>query len=173
MQARNKTALSRGAFLALGALLGATLVWTLTGAGELGQGVGRGVLDTPKDSIALSGNLTQIVSPGVFVPLDLSITNLNTSSLVITELNVTVTDVAAPNASATLPCTSADFDVRPVDTQFTILVPSQSTRTLSHLGIPQTAWPEVGMPVNTTTDQDGCKGATLMLSYTASGRPSS
>lgn len=170
MSIKRRTVLSYGGLLVAGILSGGALVWALTGAGEYGQGIGRGALGTPKDSFTLIGELSQVINPGVFAPLDLSISNSNHSSLVVSELIVTVSGVHAPNATALLPCTAADFDVKQVAKRFTILVGADSTSSLSQLGLPSTAWPQVGMPINESTNQDGCKGASLTLSYTATGR---
>jgi hypothetical protein len=154
----------------LGILVGAALVWTLTGAGERGEGVGRGVLDTPNDTISLTGSLSQAISPGVFAPLDLTISNSKTVPIVVSELTVTVSAVNAPNATASQPCTAADFDVRKISQRYTVFVGAKSASTLSQLGLPPTAWPQVGMPLNESRNQDGCKGVSLTLSYTAVGR---
>jgi hypothetical protein len=170
LSSKARVAIARGAFLTLGIFLGAALVWTLTGAGERGQGVGRAALDTPKDSFTLSGELSRVITPGVFVPLDLGISNSNDAPLVVSELNVTVSAVHAPNATAALPCTAKDFRVRQVDKKFPILVDAKATITLSQLGLPGTSWPQVGMPVNKLTNQNGCKGASITLSYTAVGQ---
>ena len=170
MNTKSRTVLTHGSFATLGILVGAALVWTLTGAGEHGEGVGRAVLDTPKDSFTLSGSLSQAIRPGIFAPLDLTISNSSHAPIVVTELKVTVSAVDAPNASALLPCSAADFDVRQVDKQFTLVVNTKSTRALSQLGLPSTAWPQIGMPLDESRNQDGCKGASLTLSYTAVGR---
>jgi|SRR5471030_915776 len=172
MISRRRAVESFGGFLAGGILIGGALVWIFTGAGEHGQGLGRGALATPIDSFTLSGDLAQIIKPGVFVPLDLNISNANKSPLTISGLIVTVSAVDAPNATVDLPCTAADFDVTQIDKTFTVLVDGHSEPSLSDLGLPSTAWPQVGMPVDESTNQDGCKGASLSLSYTATGRVS-
>jgi hypothetical protein len=156
--------------LTLGVIVGALLVWMLTGAGERGDGLGRGALDSPEDSFSLSGDLTEVVLPGVFVPLDLSITNSNETALLITELVVAVSGVAAPNATDNRPCTVDDFEVKPIDDQFTLVIEAGATASLSDLDLPRSAWPHVGMPIDETNNQDGCKGASLTLSYSARAR---
>jgi hypothetical protein len=171
MRERKRSVLVYGTFLSVGILLGALLVWVLTGAGERGQGVGRGALDTPQESFSLSGEPSSaVISPGVFVPLDLSISNSNDVTLVVTEIEVTVSAVSAPNATKLLPCTVKDFKVNQLDTKLTLTVDPGETVALSKLGLPSTAWPQVGMPIDKKTNQDGCKGASLTLSYSGVGQ---
>jgi len=43
--------------------------------------------------------------------------------------------------------------------------------TLTQLGVASRQWPQIQF-VGTPEDQDGCKGATLSLSYSGSGHPS-
>ncbi len=170
MRAERRTVLLYGSLLTAGILIGALLVWVLTGAGERGHGIGRGVLDTTEESFTLSGELSQIISPGVFVPLDLRITNSNHVPLVFSELVVAVTAVNAPNATKQLPCTVKDFTVNQVHENLSLRVKAGATVALSQLGMPNTAWPQVGMPLNKKTNQDGCRGASLTLTYSGVGQ---
>jgi hypothetical protein len=159
-----------GIFLVVGGLIGALLVWTLTGAGERGTGVGRGALDSPEETFTLTGELTTVISPGVYAPLDLSITNPNEHDLAVTDIVVTVDSVVAPRATDELPCTVEDFDVKQVSSRLEVPVEAGITATLAELGVPSTGLPQVGMLLLDSRNQDGCKGASLTLAFTAVGR---
>lgn len=159
-----------GVFLVAGGLIGGLLVWTLTGAGERGTGLGRGALDSPDETFALSGELTTVISPGVYAPLDLSITNPNEHDLAVTDIVVTVDSVVAPRATEDLPCTVEDFDVKQVSTGFEVPVKAGATASLAELGTPSTNLPQVGMLLLDSRNQNGCKGASLTLAFTAVGR---
>lgn len=134
-----------------------------------GIGSGGGVLGSPTASFAIEGDLTELVAPGVRIPIDLSITNGTEASMVVTNLKVTVAAVDAPNASSAFPCTVDDFDVSQVPHDFEVRVSAKTTATLDVLGLPGRDWPSVGL-LDTPSNQDGCKGASLTLAYFASGR---
>lgn len=170
MRTGRRTVLTFGALLLIGALLGALVVWVFTGAGERGHGLGRGALDTPAETFTLGGEVTEVIAPGVFVPLDLEISNPNSHALAISGVVVTVSAVNAPNATTQLPCTVKDFDVKPAAKGASIVVAAKSTTTLSRLGVPSTSWPQVGMVLDPKRNQNGCKGAALTLTYTAQGQ---
>ena len=101
-------------------------------------------------------------------PLDLSLTNPNDSAMSVTDLRVRVQKVSAPNADAAHPCAAGDFAVAQGSSSRKITLAARATRTLSNLGLPRASWPHVGM-LNRPANQDGCKGASLTLAYTASG----
>ena len=112
----------------------------------------------------ISGDATSPLAPGLAVPLDLTLANPGPSAIAISGLNANVTGVSAPNSGATRPCTVDDFAVTPFSGAYGFALASGRTTTLSQLGIPAEQWPQLTMldrPVN----QDGCKGASLTLSY--------
>jgi hypothetical protein len=131
---------------------------------------GSGNADTGGSAqpVLIAGDVVEPISPGVMVPLDLEFTNPHDVDLSITALSVVVHDVTAPNSDQTHTCVLDDFAVDQAPSDLTITVAAGATSTLSGLGLPSTMWPRMGMhdrPVN----QDGCKGASLTLDYTASG----
>lgn len=67
-----------------------------------------------------------------------------------------------------LPCSSADFAVTQYRGSYPLAVPT-GTSSLSGLGVAQQAWPRVGM-LDSSANQDGCKGAALQLTYSGSGQ---
>jgi hypothetical protein len=142
----------------------------------LGDAIGTGAIGTgatgdgaPTDSFTISGDLSEMIFPGSRVPLDLTISNGSAAPMIVTNLRVLIKAVDAPNASARFPCSVNDFTVNQVATDFEAHVAAKSSSTLRDLGLPTEAWPTAGM-LDATTNQDGCKGASLTLAYDASGR---
>ena len=82
--------------------------------------------------------------------------------------SVAVDGVTRSAEAGNLPCTAADFTVTQYSGPYPLAVPP-GTSSLSGLGVPAAAWPQVGM-LDTSANQDGCKGATLQLSYSGSGQ---
>ncbi|HWI30007.1 MAG TPA: hypothetical protein VNT50_00815 [Microbacterium sp.] len=149
--------------------LGLLLTRCISQSGNVAlEGSGDGEADHDR-TFAVAGDLSEPVGPGILVPLDLSISNPHGETLLISELVVTVRSVDAPNATASLPCTVDDFVVEQLDGAVEPRVEPGDTRTLAQLDIPESDWPRVGM-VDADANQDGCKDATLVLSYTATGR---
>jgi hypothetical protein len=96
------------------------------------------------------------------------LTNPSAQNLGITGLSVGIQQITAPSATAALPCTSGDFSIRQFSGSFPLVIPASRTRTLAQLGIPAAQWPQVTV-LNRPVDQDGCKGASLTLTYTGRG----
>jgi hypothetical protein len=149
---------------------GLILSWALTSFTSVRlEGSGGGDVENPDTSFAISGDLAEPVFPGELVPLDLSFANEHGEPLLVTDLTVTVEAVDAPNATTRLPCSTEDFTVEQLDDDLELRIGAGQTRSLTDLEIDRAEWPQVGM-IDTETNQDGCKAATLQLSYTASGR---
>jgi hypothetical protein len=129
---------------------------------------GGGEQNRPSLLFGIAGDATEQIKPGVMVPLDLKLTNPHDAALSVTDLRVEVRAVSAPNADDAHPCTVDDFAVDQVPQGFTVTVVAHTTSPLSGLGVPLSARPKVGM-VNRPVNQDGCKGASLSLAYTAAG----
>ncbi|WNV86087.1 hypothetical protein [Umezawaea sp. Da 62-37] len=125
-----------------------------TGAGDAGGAV---------QVVRIEGDLAGTISPGVVVPLDLRFTNPHDVGLSITGLTVVVRGVVAPGS-----CAVDDFEVDQAPADLRVTLAARATNTLSGLGFPSTTWPRLGMR-DLPVDQDGCKGASLTLDYTASG----
>jgi len=160
--------------LALAAVLALVLLLLLGGPGptagarDAGDGTGDAGLKDSSTSFTIEGNATEPISPGVRAPLDLTLTNPHDVPMLVTGLSVSVQEVSAPNADRVHPCAVGDFAVDQVSNGFEVTIAAGSTSTLTDLGLARAKRPHVGMldrPVN----QDGCKGATLTLAYTASG----
>ena len=118
-------------------------------------------------NFGISGSVSAI-EPGVARPLNLSLSNPNQRPLSLTLVTVGARAVTAPHATRLLPCTLADFAIWQFSGSYPIAVPASSTLTLSSLGIPSARWPQVAM-LDRPVSQNGCIGASLALSYSATG----
>lgn len=159
-------------FASVLAVLGAAGVFLIVAGVPASResGGGAGSVDTgwPTGPVRIEGDVVKAVSPGVKVPLDLKVTNTQDFDVSVTALTVAVRRVEAPNADDARSCSVDDFGVDQAHHELRISLAARATNTLSGLRIPPEMWPRIGMldrPVN----QDGCKGASLTLDYTASG----
>jgi hypothetical protein len=123
-----------------------------------------------KRNFGVSGSLQGPLAPGVSLPLDLQITNPENKNIAVTTLSASISNVVRTPAAvaAGLPCSSADYSV----TQFTGTYPIDvrpGSTSLSTLGLPQASWPRISM-LDTLQLQDGCKGATLELTFSGTGQ---
>jgi len=115
----------------------------------------------------IHGSLEAPLSPGRELPLDVTMVNPGSDDLVVSGLRVSVDAVEAPNATALLPCTAGDFAVTPGVGE--VLLDADATVALSEAGWDEESWPRLSM-LDTDRNQDGCKGASLTLEYTAEAR---
>jgi len=117
---------------------------------------------------AISGNLAGSLAPGVALPLDLTLTNPNSQKLSITNLTVTIKSVTkAANAPAGA-CSTTDYAVTQYSGPYPLSVGAGGTTTISTLVSNRAKWPQVRM-LNTSSNQNGCKGATVTLAYSGAG----
>lgn len=123
-----------------------------------------------KRNFGVSGSLGSPLAPGVSLPLDLQISNPEKKNIAVTNLSASISNVVRTPAAvaAGLPCSSADYSV----TQFTGTYPldiKPGSTSLSALGLPPASWPRISM-LDTLQLQDGCKGATLELTFSGTGQ---
>jgi hypothetical protein len=135
-----------------------------TGIGGGGTGTGGGSVNQPSPSYAISGTLSQQLRPGDMYPLDLTLTNLGSAAMTVVDLHVAISHVTAPNATPSQPCSVNDFAAAQVANGFSVALGSFESTSLSARGISSSQWPQISM-LNTAANQDGCKGATLTLSF--------
>jgi hypothetical protein len=131
----------------------------------LGDG---GHAEIDDSEFGIGGDTTQAISPGMSVPIDLTITNPHDVAISVSDLAVTVDRVNAPDADRRRPCSVDDFAVEQPFGDLQATVPAEAVRSLSSLGVQQDRWPRVGM-VNRPVNQDGCKSAVVTLTFTGSG----
>lgn len=135
-----------------------------------GDGTGDTNIGGLVRTVLIKGDVVEPVAPGVMVPLDLEFTTPHDVDLAPTNLSVAVHEVIAPFSDEVHSCAVADFAVEQAPSDLRITVAAGATSTLSGLGLSPAVWPRMGMhdrPVN----QDGCKGASLTLEYSAAGTP--
>ena len=130
------------------------------------------VLQTTGKPFSIAGSVAGL-SPGVSVPLNLALTNQNKKQISISNLTVTIESVTrtASAVASGRPCGTADYSVVQYSGPYPLTVAGLATATLSGLGVSPAAQPQLKM-INTASNQDGCKGATLALRYTGSGQGS-
>lgn len=128
------------------------------------------VLDSPKRQFTIAGNTPGTLSPGASAVLDLQISNPNTKPLSLTNISIVISGVtrSADAVSRNLPCTVKDYALTQYNGPYPLTV-QPGTSTFSGLSIEQSSWPRIAM-LDTRDNQDGCKGATLQLTYSGSGQ---
>ncbi|MFL6164426.1 MAG: hypothetical protein ACJ74U_19700 [Jatrophihabitantaceae bacterium] len=131
------------------------------------------VLQTSGKPFSISGNLTGLLSPGASLPLDLALTNLNKKQISISNLTVTIQGVVRTQAAiaANKPCSISDYAVVQYTGGYPLTVAGSATAKLSQLNIAAAAFPHIMMR-DTSSNQDGCKGAAVNLGYSGSGQGS-
>ncbi len=161
----------------LGVVAAAVLVHVLSG-GPPGGRDPAGISDGARAEVGpalvsfrIASDTSELISPGVSVPIDVALSNSHETAMTVSGLRLVVRGVDAPRADVAYPCGVNDFTVVQVAGDREIVVPPGVTNTLSGLGIPSTSWPQVGMR-DRAINQDGCKGASLTIKYTASARVS-
>jgi hypothetical protein len=119
----------------------------------------------------ISGNTTAPLYPGAAPqPVNVTFNSPNVgnggSGVNGTRVSSLVVSIASVTGGSNTPnpCTAADFKLTQFSGAYSFYVP-QGTSTLSTLGFAPTTWPTVQM-INRAANQDGCKGATVNLSYT-------
>ncbi len=111
-------------------------------------------------TFTISGAAAGALLPGgAAVPVELTLTNPN-------GVPITVTDVAM-RVTGAVPSGCAAAIVVAQQLAAAVVVPAQSTRTLSALGVPADAWPRLAM-IDTQTDQSACQRAAIELGFTGS-----
>jgi len=115
-------------------------------------------------SFQIQGEAVGELSPGVSVPVDVRVTNPESSAMSLKSLETSVDAVNAPGAVPGLPCSVADFHVSQLEISEPLDVPASSTTSLGALGIPESEWPRIHM-LRSSTNQDGCRRATLELGF--------
>jgi hypothetical protein len=155
------------ALVALGAILVLWLVRCSSQDPAPGEGAGTGGASGSVSVVDLTGSTSSLIVPGSSAPLDLRLTNSWSYAVSLTRLIVSIHAVDAPRSDAGHPCTPGDFKLRQAPPALTLRVPARASATLLELGTSRAQWPRVGM-LNTSSNQDGCKGASVALDFRAS-----
>ena len=123
-----------------------------------------------KRTFGVTGSLNGLLAPGVSRAVELQISNPENKSIAVTNLTVAIAQVVRTPAAvaANLPCSSADYQITQYSGTYPLAAPSGPS-SLTSLGVPQSKWPQVRM-LDTLQLQDGCKGATLQLTFSGTGQ---
>lgn len=119
---------------------------------------------TTPDAFTIAGALPNLLTPGTAAPLDLTLVNRESVDLSISSLSVQVAGAGGPQTDPTHPCSASDFSIVQFSGAPGFTLPASSTTSLSELGFTPAQWPEVSM-LNLPVNQDGCKQASLSLSF--------
>lgn len=152
--------------------------FTVTGTSGTGQSnvvqsnaaPGQLQVQEVKRTFGVTGSLSGLLAPGVSQAVELQISNPENKSIAITNLTVAIAQVVRTPAAvaANLPCSSADYQVTQYTGSYPLTAPSGPS-TLTSLHVLESKWPRVRM-LDTLQLQDGCKGATLQLTYSGTGQ---
>jgi hypothetical protein len=132
------------------------------GAGGSGSGTGHGT--GGGSPFGITGDVGGLLQPGETAPLDLTLSNPNDRPIRVTSLSVAIASVTAPHATVANPCGVSDFAVAQLPGAASFTIPAHSSRTLATLGLAPAQMPSLSM-ITSAANQDGCKGATVRLSY--------
>jgi hypothetical protein len=122
------------------------------------------------DDFPVSGSISGFY-PGRSQRLDLSIGNPNNFDLRVLSVGITVQDATErPDGSASACIGSQNLVVTQAlqVSPTPVVIPRNTTRTLSQLGIPEAQWPLLTMP-NLEVNQDVCKNTVFTLTYSGTG----
>jgi len=157
--------------LTSGALLMVVIGWALvqTSFDAASSSSGNASLNEPVDTFTITGDAVEAIAPGFSVPLDLTISNNYDYPMEVTGITVAVQSINAPHATADFPCTIDDFEINQLISTTAVTLPASTIESLTDLHIARTDLPQIGIR-ESAHNQDGCKGASLTLAYTASGR---
>jgi len=120
------------------------------------------VVDAVVKGFTISGDAGKLLAPGTTSPINVAINNTFKRDLNFVGLAVSLDSTSNPS------CDTSNFVVTQYSGPSTLVIPANTKRTLSQLGVPRSEWPSVKM-LNLSTNQDDCKGVTLNLSYIGSG----
>ena len=146
---------SAGAVALLGVVAGAYAYWTNSGTGAgtaaTGTNVGITVTQTTTPSGLYPGGPTAALS-GKF-------NNTNAGAVYVNQVSASIASVTGPNITVPNPCTAADYQLN----GFPVTVAAEIAS-----GTAQGSWTGASIQLlDAVTNQDGCKGATVNLTYTS------
>lgn len=115
----------------------------------------------------VSGEPDRELAPGApEAAIDMAITNPFNAAMTVSNIGVTIegTDTSDQPGG----CAVDNFEILAYGGPVTLVVPPNSTRTLSQLGVARADWPAIRM-LNTPANQDMCKGVQVDLRLNAKG----
>jgi hypothetical protein len=142
-----------------------TVTGTTSGGSTASGSVTLVVAQTPGRPFTIASTTMPLLSPGVFAPLDLLLSNPNNQRLSVTNITVSVSSPASTG------CTSDNFAAVQYRGTYPFVLPAGAERArLSTVsGTAPELLPRVGM-VNLDRNQDVCKAASVVLTFTGSAQ---
>ena len=110
----------------------------------------------------IGGQPTTALTPGSTSPINLAITNAESSTMSVDSLAVAITGTDRAG------CAASNFTIAQYHGLIPLQIPANSTLTLQQLGIPSADWPTITM-LNLPVNQDACKATSVLLAYTGTG----
>ncbi len=139
--------------VALAASIGAYAYWTTSGTGT-----GTGTTGTSTAVNATQTSTVSALTPGSPAQaLDFSLNNTAATNQFVTSVTISISSVTGANIVTGFPCTASDFTVVQPTATYGDLTPGV------HAYAPSGA--SLAM-INSASNQDGCKNATVNLLYT-------
>jgi hypothetical protein len=134
---------------------GAYAYWTNGGSGTGTAATGSGVAITVTQTTTPAG----LYPGGPTAALAGKFNNTNAGPVYVNEVTATIASVTGPNIDATFPCDATDYQLNGFPVTVAAQVPA---------GTAQGNWTGGSIQLlNSATNQDGCKGATVTLTYTS------
>ena len=134
---------------------GAYAYWTNGGSGTGSAATGSGVAITVTQTTTPTG----LYPGGPTAALAGKFNNTNAGPVFVNEVDATITSVTGPNIDASFPCDDTDYQLNGFPVTVGAQVPAGSA---------QGNWTGGSIQLlNSATNQDGCKGATVTLTYTS------
>ena len=143
-----------GVIAAIGITAAAFAYWTTTGSGTGSGTAGSSTALTVTQTSTVSG----LIPGGAATALDFDVDNTASHNQYLGSVVVAITGVTGPNIDATHPCDASDFTLVQPTAINTDLTPGNHSYSPSGASLALD---------NTAGNQDGCKNATVALSYTA------
>jgi hypothetical protein len=149
-----KWAASVGVVLVL-ATAAAYAYWTNSGSGSGSAATGSTVAIT----VTQTSTITGLYPGGPTAALAGKFNNTNAGPIYVDDVNATIASVTGPNITVPNPCTAVDYQLNGFPVSVDAEVPS---------GTAQGNWSGASIQMlNRAANQDGCKGATVNLTYTS------
>lgn len=151
-----KRALTAIAAFAVVAIAGSAFAYFTTS----GEGTGSAAVGTSQEvTVTQVGSVTNLQPGGTAQAVDFAIHNPLTTKQFVSKVTVSISSVEGENITAETPCTAADFKL------------TQPTAINKDLASGETKFSPSGATIamiDSESNQDGCKEATVNLSFSAS-----
>lgn len=154
LRTHKKLSIAVGLIAAFALSAGAYAYWTQQGAGSGSAATGTNVAIT----VVQTSVPADLYPGGPTAPLSGTFSNTNDGPVFVNTVSATISSVSGPNITAGTPCTAADYTLAGFPLAINAEVGADDASTWSGGTVQM---------VNSGTNQDGCKGATVNITYTS------